>query len=107
MTYVVSEACIGCTYTDCVLVCPVDCFCAGQNFLVIDPEECINCGLCEVECPVEAIHNEADLKAENLHWLDLNAELAKSWPRISKKREPPPDAEEWRNVENKIHYLIR
>jgi ferredoxin len=105
MTYVVTENCIKCKYTDCVEVCPVDCFHAGPNFLVIDPEECIDCTLCVAECPAEAIFAEDDLPAEQLHFIGLNAELAKQWPVIVEKIDAPADADEWKNVKAKLHLL--
>src|SRR5512139_1168999 len=83
MAYVVTESCIRCKYTDCVDVCPVDCFHEGPNFLVIDPEECIDCHLCVAECPVNAIYAEDDVPADMLSFVKLNAELAKSWPVIN------------------------
>jgi ferredoxin len=107
MTYVVTENCIRCKYTDCVDVCPVDCFYEGPNFLVIHPDECIDCGLCEPECPAEAILSEDDLKDEDQPFVELNAELAEVWPNISARKAPLPDAEEWNGVEGKIKYLER
>ncbi|MBK1727524.1 ferredoxin FdxA [Halorhodospira neutriphila] len=107
MTYVVTDNCIKCKYTDCVEVCPVDCFHEGPNFLVIDPEECIDCTLCEPECPAEAIYSEDDLPPEMDHFLELNAELAKQWPLLTEKKDPPPDAEDWNGVPNKYQYLER
>ena len=107
MTFVVVESCIKCKYTDCVEVCPVDCFHEGPNFLVIDPEECIDCTLCEPECPVDAILSEDDLDESQRHFLDLNAELSLAWPVIAEKKDPPPDAEEWEGVEEKLQYLER
>ncbi len=95
MTHVVTEACIRCKYTDCVAVCPVDCFHEGPNFIVIDPEGCIDCGVCIPECPVEAIVEEADLRPEQLPYLALNAELAAQWPVISAPQPPLPDADDW------------
>jgi ferredoxin len=95
MTYVVTENCIRCKYTDCVDVCPVDCFHEGPNFLVIDPEECIDCNLCVSECPAEAIFAEDDVPADQRQYIALNAELAKAWPVISEKKAPLPDADEW------------
>ena len=85
MTFVVLESCIKCKYTDCVEVCPVDCFHAGPNYLVIDPEECIDCTLCEPECPVDAIVSEDDLREDQQHYLELNAELSKEWPVLTEK----------------------
>ena len=89
MTYVVNESCIKCKYMDCVEVCPVDCFYEGENMLVIHPDECIDCGVCEPECPVEAIKPDTEPGLEK--WLELNAEYAKTWPNITVKKEPPPD----------------
>ena len=107
MTFVVVESCIKCKYTDCVEVCPVDCFHEGPNFLVIDPEECIDCTLCEPECPVDAILSEDDLSEDQRHFLDLNAELSLEWPVIAEKKDAPPDADEWESVEEKLHFLER
>jgi ferredoxin len=107
MTYVVTENCIRCKYTDCVEVCPVDCFHEGPNFLVIDPEECIDCTLCEPECPAEAIFAEDDLPPGMEQFLELNAELARTWPVITQKKEPSPDAQEWDGVKDKLKYLER
>jgi len=107
MTFVVLENCIRCKYTDCVDVCPVDCFHEGPNFLVIDPDECIDCALCEPECPAEAILPEDNLSKEQQKYLELNAELAKEWPVISEKKEPLPDADEWNGADDKFQYLER
>ena len=107
MTFVVTESCIKCKYTDCVEVCPVDCFHEGPNFLVIDPEECIDCTLCEPECPVEAIMSEDDLSEDQQQFLELNAELSAIWPVITEKKDGPPDAAEWETVEGKLKYLER
>ena len=105
MTFVVTESCIKCKYTDCVEVCPVDCFHEGPNFLVIDPEECIDCTLCEPECPVEAIKSEDDLADGEQHYLELNAELSRDWPVITEMKPAPADAEEWESVKEKLHLL--
>ncbi len=107
MTYVVSESCIKCKYTDCVDVCPVDCFHAGPNFLVIDPDECIDCTLCVAECPVEAIYAEDDLPADQHHFIALNAELSKVWKVIVEKIDAPADADEWAKVKDKLKLLER
>jgi len=107
MTYVVTEDCIKCKYTDCVEVCPVDCFHEGPNFLVIDPEECIDCSLCEPECPIEAIFDEDDVPENQKQFIALNAELAKDWPVITEKKDSPADAKEWEGVKGKIKYLER
>jgi ferredoxin len=107
MTFVVTEACIKCKYTDCVEVCPVDCFHEGPNMLTIDPEECIDCTLCEPECPVEAIVSEDDVPAGQEHFLKLNAELAKSWPVITKAKPAPADADDWKEVKDKLNLLER
>lgn len=107
MTFVVLESCIKCKHTDCVEVCPVDCFHEGPNYLVIDPDECIDCTLCEPECPVDAIVAEDELADDQREFAALNAELAKIWPAITEKKDPPPDAEEWANVKDKLRYLER
>lgn len=105
MTYVVTERCIRCKYTDCVEVCPVDCFHEGRNFLVIDPEQCIDCALCVPECPVEAIYADDRLPEGQERFLEFNARLARAWPVIARRKSPPADAEEWREVTNKLRYL--
>ncbi len=107
MTFVVLENCIKCKYMDCVDVCPVDCFHEGPNFLVIDPEECIDCTLCEPECPIEAIVSEDDIPDGQEHFLELNEELSLQWPVITASKPPPDDAEEWEGVEDKLQYLER
>jgi ferredoxin len=106
MTFVVTEACIRCKYTDCVSVCPVDCFHEGPNFLVIDPNECIDCAVCVPECPVNAIVADSDLTAGQHEFLDLNARLAAQWPVIASTREPLPDAEQWAGVAAKRDHLV-
>ncbi len=105
MTFIVTESCIKCKYTDCVEVCPVDCFYEGPNFLVIDPDECIDCALCEPECPVDAIISEDDVTDQQRQFIDLNAELAKKWPNITVKKDGPADAKSWEGVEGKLQYL--
>ena len=96
MTYVVTEACIKCKFMDCVEVCPVDCFYEGENMLVINPDECIDCGVCEPECPPEAI--KADTESGLEKWLSVNAEYSRSWPNIATKGEAPADAKEFQGV---------
>ena len=107
MTFVVTEACIKCKYTDCVEVCPVDCFHEGPNMLVIDPDECIDCTLCEPECPVEAIMSEEDVPDNLQEYVNLNAELSKEWPVLNEMKDPPEDADEWKDVKDKRQYLER
>ena len=107
MTYVVTEACIKCKYTDCVEVCPVDCFYEGENMLVIHPDECIDCALCEPECPAEAIFSEDELPDDQTQFLELNAELAETWPNITEKHDAPDDAEEWDGKPEKFALLER
>jgi len=101
MAYVVAEPCIKCKFTDCVAVCPVDCFREGENFLVIDPEECIDCGACVPECPVEAIFEEDDVPGKWSEYIELNANLAAQWPLIDDSKDPLPEAEDMRDVEKK------
>ena len=98
MTFVVSDACIKCKHTDCVEVCPVDCFYEGPNFLVINPDECIDCALCEPECPVDAIFSEDELPEDEQEFRELNQELSQIWPNITEKKDSLPDAEEWAKV---------
>lgn len=105
MTYVVTENCIRCKYMDCVEVCPVDCFYAGENFLVINPEECIDCGVCEPECPAEAIFPDSDDRSAD--WLEINTELSKSWPNMTRKGTSPADADEWNGKEDKKGMLSK
>lgn len=106
MTFVVTESCIRCKYTDCVEVCPVDCFHEGPNFLVINPAECIDCGVCVPECPANAIVDESDLPADQQVYLQLNAELSRSWPVITARQDPLPDADDWRDVRGKHDQLL-
>ena len=107
MTFVVTENCIKCKYTDCVAVCPVDCFHEGPNFLAIDPDECIDCALCEPECPAEAIFAEDDVAKEQQLFIALNAELCATWPVITAQKPPPPDAAEWDGRQDKLKLLER
>ena len=105
MTFVVTDNCILCKYTDCVEVCPVDCFFEGPNFLVIDPDECIDCALCEPECPANAIFSEDEVPKGQEIFIELNAELAQKWPNITEMKPAMPEAEKWDGVEGKIQYL--
>ncbi len=107
MTFVVTEQCIKCKLTDCVEVCPVDCFHEGPNMLVIDPDECIDCTLCEPECPVDAIMSEDDLPENMQQFLELNTELSRVWPVINEMKAPPKDESEWRGKPNKLELLER
>ncbi|CCD29408.1 Ferredoxin 1 [Candidatus Glomeribacter gigasporarum BEG34] len=107
MTHVVTQRCIKCRYTDCVDVCPVDCFREGPNFLAIDPDECIDCAVCVAECPVNAIYAEEDVPGNQRHFIKLNLELSKRWPSITKSKGPLPDADEWKDVEDKLDLLER
>jgi len=100
MTYVVIEGCIKCKYTDCVEVCPVDCFYEGENMLVIHPEECIDCGVCEPECPVEAII--PDTEPDTDRWVEFNREYSEAWPNITVKKDPLPDADDWAEKKDKM-----
>ena len=100
MTYVVTEACIKCKYMDCVEVCPVDCFYEGENMLVIHPDECIDCGVCEPECPAEAIVPDTDASMEK--WVAMNREYAEKWPNITRKGPPPADADKFKDEQGKF-----
>ncbi len=100
MTYIVNEACIKCKYMDCVEVCPVDCFYEGENMLVIHPDECIDCGVCEPECPPEAILPDTEPGADA--WLEMNRDYSETWPVITRKGEAPADADKFRDVEGKF-----
>ncbi len=105
MTYVVTESCIKCKYTDCVEVCPVDCFYEGPEFLVIHPDECIDCGLCEPECPIEAIFADDELPANQIEFVEINARLADVYENITEAKEPLPDADHFKDLENKREFL--
>ena len=107
MTFVVGENCIKCKYTDCVEVCPVDCFYEGPNMLVINPDECIDCALCEPECPVDAIYADDELPEDQEEFLEINAELSQQWEVITEMKEALPDAEEWANKSGKRDLLDR
>ena len=109
MTHIVSDACIRCKYTDCVDVSPVDCFREGPNMLVIDPDECIDCAVCIPECPVNAIYAEEDVPADQLHFIKLNADLARAdgWKSITKRKDALPDADDWKDKVGKLDELVR
>ena len=107
MTHVVTENCIKCRYTDCVDVCPVDCFRVGPNFLAIDPDECIDCAVCVAECPANAIYAEEDVPGDQQAFIALNAELSREWPSITKTIPPLADADDWKDKEDKLKLLER
>lgn len=107
MTFVVTEACINCKHTDCVEVCPVDAFREGANFLVIDPDACIDCAVCVPECPVEAIYADSEVPAEMERYTALNAELARDWPPIVSHKDPLPQADHWATIKDKLALLLR
>lgn len=107
MTHVVTDNCINCKYTDCVEVCPVDCFHAGPNFLAIDPDECIDCTLCVPECPAEAIFPEADVPAGQEKFLQINAELVRNWPVLAERIDALDGADLWDGMPNKLPLLKR
>ena len=101
MAYVVADPCIKCKYTDCVEVCPVNCFYEGANFLVINPDECIDCGACEPVCPTKAIYPESDLPDKYAEYKTLNDKYSREWPNIAEKREPLPTAEDFKDKQDK------
>ncbi|GEO80832.1 ferredoxin FdxA [Pararhodospirillum oryzae] len=103
MSYVVTENCIKCKYQDCVEVCPVDCFYEGANFLVINPDECIDCGVCEPECPAEAIVPDSEERAAP--WTEINRKYASVWPNILRKGTVPADADTWNGKSGKVALL--
>jgi ferredoxin len=105
MAYVVTESCVKCKFTDCVAVCPVDCFYEGENMLVISPDECIDCGACEPECPVNAIYEEDDVPEQYKDYIELNARLAGEWPVITQQQPPLPTSEDFRDVKDKRELL--
>ena len=107
MTFLIGESCIKCKLTDCVEVCPVDCFYEGPNMLVIDPDECIDCALCEPECPVDAIFADDEIPEGQEKFLELNRELSQTWPVITHAKSHPDDADDWRDVKDKLKYLER
>ena len=105
MTYLVTDNCIKCKYTDCVEVCPVDCFYEGPNMLVINPAECIDCGVCVPECPAQAIVADNDDTVDVNLWEEINTKYSEQWPNITEKKDPLPDAEDWDGKPNKIELL--
>ena len=105
MTYLVTENCIKCKHTDCVSVCPVDCFYEGPNFLVISPDECIDCGVCVPECPVDAIVSDNNEDIDIMFWTELNTRLSRKWPNITERKEALPNASEWDGVPGKLNML--
>ena len=103
MTYLVVDNCVKCKHMDCVEVCPVDCFYEGENMLVINPDECIDCGVCEPECPVDAIVPDNVLEGTELEkWMDVNRSYSQTWPNITQKKDAPSDAKDWDGVPNKF-----
>ena len=107
MTYVVTDSCIMCKHTDCVDVCPVDCFVEGPNFLAINPDVCIDCAVCVPECPENAIYAEDNLPEDQKEFIQINAELSRLWPTLTKSKESLPEAEKWSGVADKLQHLIR
>jgi len=103
MPYIVTDKCIRCKYMDCVEVCPVDCFYEGKNMLVINPDECIDCGVCEPECPADAIISDADDNSGK--WGDINREMSNIWPNLAQKKDPPKDADEWKDKDGKEEFF--
>ncbi len=104
MTYIITDACIRCKYTECVEVCPVDCFHEGPNMLVIDPSTCIDCGVCVPFCPIDAIIPDTEQGSDQ--WVELNQRLSKAWPVITKQKAPPEDADVWKDKKDKLPFLI-
>lgn len=109
MTYVVNEQCIKCKHMDCINNCPTDCFREGENMLVIYPPDCIDCGVCVSDCPVDAItgpvYENDDLSVNERYWLELNTRYSIIWPEITERGEPPADAEKWKDVADKKNYF--
>ena len=105
MAFVVTDACINCKHTDCVEVCPVDCFYEGDNFIVINPEECIDCGRCEPACPVKAIYAEDELPPDQIPFVEINDNLSRKWPNLTQKKDAMPEAEKYAEIKNKIGML--
>ena len=105
MTFIVTEKCINCKLSDCVEVCPVDCFYEGENMLGINPEECIDCALCEPECPINAIYPEDELPKDQLEFVELNRRLSQKWKNINERCDIPEDADDWKDIKRKRQYL--
>ena len=105
MAFIVGDACVKCKLTDCVEVCPVDCFYEGDNFIVINPEECIDCGLCEPACPVKAIYAEDELPPDQIPFIEINDNLSRKWPNLTQKKDAMPEAEKYAEIKNKIGML--
>ena len=101
MTYIVKDECIKCKLTDCVEVCPVDCFYEGENMLAINPDECIDCALCEPECPIDAILSEDELPEDQIDFIEINARLSEVYENIVEAKDPHPEAEKYESVKNK------
>ena len=107
MAFIVGDACVKCKLTDCVEVCPVDGFSEGTNMLVISPDECIDCALCEPVCPIEAIYSEDEVPEDQIPYIELNAELCMECPNIVEQKNPLPDSDEWEGVKGKFEYIER
>ena len=105
MSHVVAEPCFACKYTDCVVVCPVECFYEGDQMVYIHPDECIDCALCEPECPIDAILSEDELPEDQIDFIEINAKLADVYPNISEAKEPLPDADKYKDIKEKKHFL--
>ena len=107
MTYLVTDNCVKCKHTTCVAVCPVDCFYEGEDMLVINPDECIDCGVCEPECPVDAIIADVELEEpDRTRWIDINVKYSAEWVNITEQKDPPPDHEDWDGIPNKFEKFV-
>ena len=107
MTYLVTDNCVKCKHTTCVSVCPVDCFYIGENMLVINPDECIDCGVCVPECPVDAIVADVDLpEPERIIWMERNAKYSQVWPNIDEEQTPLEDHTEWDGIPQKFETFV-
>lgn len=106
MTYIVMSGCIGCKHSDCVDVCPTDSFHEGPNMLVINPEDCIDCGICEPVCPVDAIRLDTDVPELELSLIEINSRMSQKWPNIVKSKPALPDAEKWHGIQNKLLHFV-